>query len=111
MRNGHAGVRFFQHPLEGQEVFGPLEQPQASVGPIEHMINQPPPSPPAPRARATRELNRAGVDARERRWTRHGSTRHLFDEASVAGAVSYTLDEQGERMEIYDASTKEPRTK
>ncbi len=62
------------------------------------------------KSRASRELNRAGVDAQEKRWTRHGSTRHLFDEASVAGAVSYTLDEQGEAMEFYD-SRKEPRTK
>jgi REP element-mobilizing transposase RayT len=60
------------------------------------------------KARASRELNRAGVDAQEKRWTRHGSTRHLFDAESVACAVSYTLDEQGEPMEIYD-SRKEPR--
>lgn len=62
------------------------------------------------KARASRDLNRAGVDAQETRWTRHGSTRHLFDDASVARAVSYALDEQGEPMAIYDSRT-EPRTK
>jgi REP element-mobilizing transposase RayT len=54
------------------------------------------------KARASRELSRLRIDAHGRRWTRHGSTRYLFDEASVAAAVAYTLDEQGERMAVYD---------
>ena len=54
------------------------------------------------KARASRELRRSGTDANDKRWTRHGSTRHLFDEASVAAAVAYTLDEQGVSMAIYD---------
>ena len=62
------------------------------------------------KARASRELNRAGSDANPRRWTRHGSTRHLFNEASVAAAIAYTLDEQGPPMATY-RGIQEPRTK
>lgn len=54
------------------------------------------------KARASRELNRSGTDANEKRWTRHGSTRHLFDDTAVAAAVAYTLDEQGSPMALYD---------
>lgn len=51
---------------------------------------------------ASRNLNRAGVDASMRkRWTRHGSTRYLWDEEAVEGAVHYVLYEQGEPMEVY----------
>ncbi|MEX0715552.1 MAG: transposase [Planctomycetaceae bacterium] len=69
------------------------------------------------KARESRDLNRAGFDdADRRRWTRHGSTRHLFDEGSVMEAVRYTLDEQGPRMAYFDPNephtrSKEPRTK
>jgi hypothetical protein len=60
------------------------------------------------KARASRELTRAGFDdATRKRWTRHGSTRHLFREDEVAEKIRYTLDEQGERMAWY---AKEPRT-
>jgi len=54
------------------------------------------------KARASRELNRSGTDANDKRWPRHGSPRHLFDEAAVAAAVAYTLDEQGSPMAVYD---------
>jgi hypothetical protein len=70
------------------------------------------------KARASRDLTRAGFgDATRRRWTRHGSTRHLFKEAEVPAAVRYTLDGQGERMACYErpltscAALQEPRTK
>jgi REP element-mobilizing transposase RayT len=65
------------------------------------------------KARASRHLTAAGFDdADRRRWTRHGSTRHLFDDAEVAAAIRYTPDGQGERMACYDGgATKEPRTK
>jgi REP element-mobilizing transposase RayT len=39
------------------------------------------------------------------RWTQHGSTRYLNDEASFHEAVHYVLDEQGEPMERYDHRT------
>jgi REP element-mobilizing transposase RayT len=61
------------------------------------------------KARASRDLSFAGFDSVERRrWTRHGSTRHLFEEEHVEAAIRYALDEQGERMAWY---LKEPRTK
>ncbi len=63
------------------------------------------------KARASRDLNRSGTDTNLKRWTRHGSTRHLFDEDSVVAAVAYTLDEQGPPMAVYDPRTNEPRTK
>lgn len=55
------------------------------------------------KARASRELTRAGFDdSQRRRWTRHGSTRHLFREADVEAAAQYTLEEQGIVMAAYD---------
>lgn len=61
------------------------------------------------KARASRDLTCAGYDtADRRRWTRHGSTKHLFHEEDVAAKIRYTLDEQGPRMAW---SAKEPRTK
>lgn len=55
------------------------------------------------KARASRELNRAGLDPPERRrWTRHGSTLHLFDEAKVDDKIRYTIDRQGKMMEWYE---------
>ncbi len=55
------------------------------------------------KARASRDLNRAGLDAADRkRWTRHGSTLHLFTPEQVGRKVAYTLDEQGEPMAVYD---------
>lgn len=61
------------------------------------------------KARASRELNRSGTDVHDKRWTRHGSTRHLFDDVSVVAAVTYVLDEQGMPMAVFDP--REPRTK
>ena len=54
------------------------------------------------KGRASRDLSLAGFDdVQRRRWTRHGSTRHLFREEEVEAAIRYTLDEQGERMAWY----------
>ena len=65
------------------------------------------------KARASRNLTRAGFENSERRrWTLHGSTRHLFDEDAIAEKIHYTLDEQGERMAWYDGrdlASKEAR--
>jgi REP element-mobilizing transposase RayT len=61
------------------------------------------------KARASRDLTRAGFDTPDRiRWTRHGSTRHLFDEVAIAQAVQYTLNEQGERMAYFDIRETAP---
>jgi len=55
-------------------------------------------------------LTRAGFDnAERRRWTRHGSTKHLFRPEEIQDKINYTLNQQGERMAYYDA--QEPRTK
>jgi hypothetical protein len=63
------------------------------------------------KARASRDLTRAGFDtADRRRWTRHGSTRHLYREQNVIDAIHYVLYEQGEPMACYP-NPKEPRTK
>jgi hypothetical protein len=64
------------------------------------------------KGRASRELTLAGFGvAASRRWTRHGSTRHLFRGEQVAAAIRYPLDEQGERMAWYSPEPrKEPRT-
>ncbi len=51
------------------------------------------------KAYASRALNRAGMDdQRERRWTRHGSTRYLNDLKNIEAAIEYVLEQQGERM-------------
>lgn len=67
------------------------------------------------KARASRNLTAAGFDSAERRrWTRHGSTRHLFSEEEVEAKICYTLDEQGERMACHEdprMEQEEPRTK
>jgi REP element-mobilizing transposase RayT len=64
------------------------------------------------KARATRELVMASHGTRERRrWTRHGSTRHLWKVEDIEAAVNYTLDEQGERFAYFDHRESEPRTK
>lgn len=66
------------------------------------------------KARASRRLNLAGLDDRQRiRWTRHGSTRHLFRPDDVEAKIRYVLLEQGEPMAVYDPTGKvqsEPRT-
>jgi REP element-mobilizing transposase RayT len=59
------------------------------------------------KAAASRALTRAGFDDTARkRWTRHGSTLHLFDEAAVAEKVDYTLNRQGAPMAFYDGSNE-----
>ena len=56
------------------------------------------------KSRASRMLTRAGFgDETRRRWTRHGSTLHLFNQATVADKIDYTLNRQGPRMAWYDA--------
>jgi REP element-mobilizing transposase RayT len=55
------------------------------------------------KAQASRALTRAGFDdAARKRWTRHGSTLHLFDEAMLEDKIDYTLNRQGTPMAKYD---------
>jgi REP element-mobilizing transposase RayT len=61
------------------------------------------------KARASRDLSRAGFENSDRRrWTRHGSTRHLFRESQVQEKIHYILFEQGAPMSLFDG--REPRT-
>jgi REP element-mobilizing transposase RayT len=60
------------------------------------------------KARASSALTRAGFDdAKRKRWTRHGSTLHLFDRATVMEKIDYTLHRQGAPMAVYDGTTNE----
>jgi REP element-mobilizing transposase RayT len=53
---------------------------------------------------ASRHLNRMGLDqAARKRWARHGSTRWLWKAEHVSAAVRYVVDEQGERMSVFEA--------
>ena len=55
------------------------------------------------KARASRALSKAGfADSTRRRWTRHGSTLYLHDQATVADKIDYTLNRQGAPMALYD---------
>ncbi len=54
------------------------------------------------KAYASRRLTEAGLDDRERRrWTRHGSTKYIWDEDQLWNAVDYVLNRQGDPMETY----------
>jgi REP element-mobilizing transposase RayT len=49
---------------------------------------------------ASRALNGAGFeDTPRKRWTRHGSTRYMNDDAYLAAAINYVLNTQGEPMQ------------
>ena len=51
---------------------------------------------------SSRKLNRAGLDpGRCRRWTRHGSTKYLWTPESLAAAIHYVIEEQGDPMSVY----------
>jgi len=51
------------------------------------------------KAWCTRRLREAGLVTPEQKvWARHGSTRYLFHEEEVRGAVRYVLDEQGQTL-------------
>ncbi|MDW8264006.1 MAG: hypothetical protein RMJ52_01615 [Gemmataceae bacterium] len=55
------------------------------------------------KAYASRALTLAGCeDATRKRWARHGSTRHLFDEESLRAAIRYTVTGQGVAMSVYE---------
>lgn len=52
---------------------------------------------------ASRYLNRLGLDEPGRkRWARHGSTRWLWKLEDVSAAIRYVVDEQGERMAVFE---------
>ncbi len=52
----------------------------------------------------SRRLNETGLDQLERRrWARHGSTRYLWKQEDLEGAIRYVLHEQGAPMATYTA--------
>jgi REP element-mobilizing transposase RayT len=54
---------------------------------------------------ASRCLNQMGLDEPARkRWARHGSTRWLWEPGNLSAAIRYVVDEQGERMAVFEAS-------
>jgi REP element-mobilizing transposase RayT len=56
------------------------------------------------KAYASRALNATGLDSADRnRWSRHGSTRHLYTNESITAAMRYVVSEQGEPMAAYCA--------
>lgn len=69
------------------------------------------------KAYASRRLTEAGFENKDRkRWTRHGSTRYIWDDEFLRNAINYALNRQGERMQWYCdlefekyATTSEPR--
>ena len=56
------------------------------------------------KAYASRELNRLEPgNFSRKRWTRHGSTRWLWNDQDVLNAIRYVVDEQGEPMTVFVA--------
>jgi REP element-mobilizing transposase RayT len=56
------------------------------------------------KAWASRRLREVcGEPADRDRWTQHGSTRYLNKEASLAAAIAYVVDEQGEALACFDS--------
>jgi REP element-mobilizing transposase RayT len=53
----------------------------------------------AVKAHASKMLNRQQPGIK--RWTRHGSTRYLWNDRQVSNAVNYILHEQGEPMAVF----------
>jgi REP element-mobilizing transposase RayT len=52
---------------------------------------------------ASRHLNKANLDGdRVNRWTRHGSTRYLWNEAEVEATIQYVVNEQGLPMAVFE---------
>ena len=51
---------------------------------------------------ASRCLNQMEPDCK--RWARHGSTRWLWEPENVTAAIRYAVDEQGEVLEVFEAS-------
>ena len=57
------------------------------------------------KAYASRALTRAGFDhAKRKRWSRHGSTKYLWQPEHVARAIVYVISEQGKPMQTYSVS-------
>ncbi|KTD66063.1 transposase [Legionella shakespearei] len=52
---------------------------------------------------ASRHLNLMQLDgSRINRWTRHGSTRYLWNESEVESTIQYVINEQGLPMAVFE---------
>ncbi|MFN0171662.1 MAG: transposase [Bryobacteraceae bacterium] len=59
------------------------------------------------KARASRWLGEAGLDAPDRRrWARHGSTRYLWNREQIQRAIHYVADLQGPPMALRRGSRR-----
>jgi len=53
---------------------------------------------------SSRSLNRKGLDSPERkRWTRHGSTRWLWEPEHISAAIQYEVADQGEAIAVFQS--------
>jgi hypothetical protein len=57
------------------------------------------------KAYASRRLGESEAN-RTKRWSRHGSTRYLWSDENVLGAISYVVHHQGEPMSVFPAREK-----
>lgn len=61
------------------------------------------------KAYAARTLNRWGLDdGNSHRWTRHGSTRYLWQPEQVGAAIHYVVREQGKPMAVWERPERSP---
>ncbi|MFO3150224.1 transposase, partial [Legionella pneumophila serogroup 1] len=67
----------------------------AQISP-EHIMN-------TVKAYASRYLNYTRLDGdRKNRWTRHGSTRYLWNEEEIEATIQYVVYEQGLPMAVFE---------
>ena len=57
------------------------------------------------KARATKELKAHHPD-RQRFWTKHGSTRYIWDRNSLDATLDYVTNQQGPPMELWEHSNR-----
>ena len=68
-----------------------------AASPVERVMND-------IKAAVSRRLNKAHPFERDCvRWTRHGSTRYLWRDEQLEAAVQYVVDDQGEKMAVFDS--------
>ena len=54
------------------------------------------------KAYSSRALNKSGLDKFiSKRWTKHGSTKYLWEPVMIVPAINYVVEEQGVPMAVY----------
>jgi hypothetical protein len=80
---------------KGSSIMNNIDLIRPAGGPIERVMND-------LKVAASRRLNKAYPEENGRtRWTRHGSTRHLWREDAFDEKVRYVLDGQGDVIERF----------